>query len=119
MIRATRAQLRTITAALAVCAALAAVAPSAPFAATDAPAKAPMATPLDGVVNVNSASVDQLQALPGVGETRAQAIVETRTRIGGFKKVDDLIQVKGIGEAVLARLRPYVRTEGKTTVRVN
>jgi competence protein ComEA len=98
-----------------------ALAPLAATAAVEPARKGATVTgvPLQGVVNVNSASLEQLQALPGVGEARAQAIVVTRKERGGFKSVDELTEVRGIGDALLARLRPYVRTEGKTTVRVD
>jgi competence protein ComEA len=89
-------------------------------AALVAAASAPAAdTPrLVGVVNVNTATVEELQLLPGIGETRARAIVAAREQRGGFKSVDDLVAVKGIGEASLARLRPFLRVEGKTTARI-
>jgi competence ComEA-like helix-hairpin-helix protein len=75
-------------------------------------------TGLSGVVNINTATVEELQLLPGIGESRAKAVIELRKRNGGFKSVDELTQVKGIGATALERLRPYVRTEGKTTARV-
>lgn len=68
------------------------------------------------VINVNTASVEELQALPGIGEARARAIVATRQERGGFESVDQLVEVRGIGPANLERLRPYVRTEGKTQI---
>jgi len=74
-------------------------------------------TGLSGVVNINTATAEELQLLPGIGEARARAVIELRKRNGGFKSVDELTQVKGIGETALERLRPYVRTEGKTTAR--
>jgi len=70
---------------------------------------------LEGVVNLNTASVDELQLLPGVGEARAAAIVEIRKTRGGFKSVDELTEVKGIGDAMLENLRPHVVLQGKTT----
>ncbi len=73
---------------------------------------------LTGVVNVNTASLEELQLLPGVGETRARAILSTRQERGGFTSVDELVAVKGIGEATLGRLRPFVRVEGETTARI-
>lgn len=66
------------------------------------------------VVNVNTATLEELQALPGVGETRANAILETRQTRGGFASVDDLLEVKGIGPSSLERLRPHARTTGPT-----
>ena len=72
---------------------------------------------LSGVVNVNTATPDQLQLLPGVGESRARAIVALRKERGAFEKVEDLLAVKGIGESMLARMRPFVAVTGKTTAR--
>ena len=70
---------------------------------------------LQGVVNVNTASLEELQLLPGVGEARARAIVELRKQRGGLKSLEDLRSVKGIGEASLERLRPHVAFDGKST----
>jgi comEA protein len=70
---------------------------------------------LQGVVNVNTASVEELQLLPGVGEARARAIVDLRKQRGGLKSMEDLLAVKGIGEASLERLRPHVAFDGKST----
>lgn len=81
-------------------------------------AQAADAPPLQGVVNVNTASVEELQLLPGIGESRARALVELRKRRGGFKSLAELKEVKGIGDASLERMRPYLRLEGKTTARV-
>jgi competence protein ComEA len=73
---------------------------------------------LTGKVNVNTATLEELVLLPGIGESRAKALIETRKRRGGFKSVDELLEVKGIGDASLERLRPHVAVEGKTTARV-
>jgi competence protein ComEA len=73
---------------------------------------------LQGVVNVNTASVEELQLLPGVGEARARAIVDLRKQRGGLKSMEDLRDVKGIGDASLERLRPHVAFDGKTTAHV-
>jgi competence protein ComEA len=73
---------------------------------------------LSGVVNVNTATLDELQLLPGIGEARARALIEARKQRGGFKQVDDLMEVKGIGPAGLERMRPFVRLQGQTTARV-
>ena len=63
---------------------------------------------VSGVVHLNSADVVALDALPGVGPTTAQRIVEWRTQNGGFRTVDDLEQVPGIGPAKLDALRDLV-----------
>lgn len=72
---------------------------------------------LSGVVNLNTADVEQLQLLPGVGEKRAAAIIEIRSSKGGFKSVDELVEVKGVGAVLLERLRPHLTLSGKTTAR--
>ncbi len=69
------------------------------------PADEASAVPLD----VNTATLDQLDSLPGVGPATAAAIVAERDRVGGFGAVDDLIEVSGIGPAKLEQLRDLVR----------
>ncbi|MEU6492149.1 ComEA family DNA-binding protein [Streptomyces sp. NPDC049097] len=60
-------------------------------------------------VSLSTATVDQLDALPGVGPVLAQHIVDYRTRHGGFRSVDELREVNGIGERRFADLRNLVR----------
>lgn len=62
-----------------------------------------------GPVNLNTATLDQLDSLPGVGPATAQAILDYRTTQGRFRSVDELLEVRGIGEAKLAALRSRVR----------
>ena len=59
-------------------------------------------------INLNTATVEQLDTLPGVGPVTAQAILAWRDTNGRFGTVDDLLDVKGIGEATLAELRDLV-----------
>lgn len=56
-------------------------------------------------ININTATVDELQEMNGVGKTRAQAIVDYREQHGQFTQVDDLLAVDGIGQATLERNR--------------
>jgi competence protein ComEA len=92
-----------------------AIVPAAVATLVVAAAGAEEARKLQGVVNVNTASVEELQLLPGVGEARARAIVDLRKQRGGLKSLDDLRDVKGIGDSSLERLRPHVAFDGKTT----
>lgn len=62
-----------------------------------------------GTIDLNSASEQQLESLPGVGPVLASRIEEWRTQHGRFTSVDELTQVSGIGEKVLEQLRPHVR----------
>ena len=71
----------------------------------------------DGVVNINTATAEQLQQLPGIGATKAKAIVKHRQK-QSFKSVEDLAKVKGIGEALLSKIKNRVVTKGKTTAKV-
>lgn len=61
-----------------------------------------------GPVDINRATVEELDTLPGVGPTTAQAIIDHRNRNGPFRSVEDLAKVRGIGPAKLAELRPLV-----------
>lgn len=61
-----------------------------------------------GPVSLNLATAEQLEELPGVGPSLAQAILAERQRRGGFRSVDDLLEVRGIGDKRLADLRPLV-----------
>ncbi|GMX62389.1 hypothetical protein Elgi_21940 [Paenibacillus elgii] len=87
---------------------------SAVGAASD-PAKAAAGKPAEsasGKINLNTATAKQLDELPGIGASRAQAIVELRKKLGGsFKSVDQLLEVKGIGEKMLQKIKPLVTLE--------
>jgi competence protein ComEA len=79
------------------------------------PAAHTQATTDDPVI-LNTATVDDLRRLPGIGEKRATSIVALRTRLGGrFHVIEDLLKVKGIGRATLRRLRPLVRLDPPPT----
>lgn len=63
-----------------------------------------------GPVNINTADASGLDALPGIGPATAQAIIDYRTQHGPFGRVEDLMDVRGIGEAKFAQLRELVTT---------
>ena len=84
----------------------AAVAQRAPSAA---PAHAASTTAPTEAVNVNTATLEQLVSLPGVGPSRAQAILDLRKQLGGFKKLEDLMRVKGIGRKTFQKLSPMMK----------
>ena len=60
-----------------------------------------------GKVRLNSATIEELEELPGVGEVTAQRIVEYRN-LHGFNKIEDIMNVKGIGQAKFNKMRPYL-----------
>lgn len=62
----------------------------------------------DPIIDINAATAGELESLPGVGPTIAQAIVQTRTDRGPFLSVDELLDVPGIGETKLAQMRAFV-----------
>ena len=69
-----------------------------------------------GVVNINTASADQLQLLPRVGPALAARIIEFRETSGPFRSIDEIIAVKGIGESSFDVLEKYIVTDGATTL---
>jgi competence protein ComEA len=74
----------------------------------------PSAAQPKGTINLNSATLDQLETLPGVGRKMAERIVEYRQKNGGFKKIEDLMNVQGIGEKNFLKLKPLVFVPAKT-----
>lgn len=85
---------------------------SATIAPTPSIAPAPVgrATP-DSPVVLNTATLEDLERLPGIGPKRARAILDQRARQGRFRQIEDLMKVKGIGRATIRRLRPLVRVD--------
>ena len=94
----------TLASALAICGALliASTLHAAPIQT------ASQAAPAKPQINLNTATVDQLETLPGIGQKTAELIVEFRTKNGGFKRVEDLMNIKGIGEKSFLKLKPLV-----------
>ena len=68
-----------------------------------------------GAVNINTANVDELLRLPGVGPAKAAAIAAFRGKHGPFKRIEDLDRVKGFGRKLLGRVRAFVALSGPTT----
>ena len=66
----------------------------------------------DFLININSASAEELMLLPGIGEKRAGAIIEYRQLNGGFKSVNELLEVAGIGEKLYSEIEKYCVTQG-------
>jgi len=73
-------------------------------------------------LDLNRATADQLENLPGIGSVKAAAILEARDTRGGFQSMEELEEVRGIGPALVAKLRPLVvlgtkKAEGGKTAR--
>src|SRR4249920_499918 len=75
---------------------------------SQSPAPAAAAAPAKAVINLNTATVDQLETLPGIGRKTAERIIEYRTKNGNFKKIEELMNVKGIGEKSFLKLKPMI-----------
>lgn len=80
-------------------------------------AQAKRGSQLVGVVNVNSATAEELAMVPGIGPSKAQSIISFR-ETEKFSSVEDLTKVKGIGDKMLAKIQAYVTVDGPTTAKV-
>ena len=71
-------------------------------------------TNLDGLINntgkvsLNSALIDELITLPGIGEAKAKLIIEYREKNNGFKDIEEIMNIKGIGEKMFEKIKPYI-----------
>lgn len=59
-------------------------------------------------VNINTAAAEELMTLPGIGEVRAEAIIEYRNRVGRFEKIEDIMNVKGIKTGVFSKINDLI-----------
>ena len=92
-----------------IMAAVAAIALSATAlnAQTKTPAPKPAATAA-APVNLNTATAEQLATIPGVGPRMAERIIDYRQKNGGFKKIEDLMNVSGVGEKSFLKMKPLI-----------
>jgi len=93
---------------------LMAAAPSADQTAAQPPQAA---QPAASLLNLNTATQAELEKLPGVGPAMAKTIIEYRQKNGGFKKVEELMNVKGIGEKSFLKLKTLVTVAPAKTER--
>ena len=93
--------------ALAACLSVQALAQAA------APSAKPQAAKPSTIVNLNTATVAESETLPGIGAKVAARIVEYRTKKGPFRKIEELMNVQGIGEKSFLKLRPQLTVAAK------
>jgi competence protein ComEA len=79
-----------------------------------APPAASSGQTADGKVILNSAGIDDLMRLPGIGKKRAENILALRERLGRFKSPSDLLRVKGIGPKSLRKMLPHLVLDANT-----
>ena len=103
--------IRTLTIALLILG-LTAVTTAAQDRTTKTPTPATAAAP----INLNTATAAQLDSLPGIGKATADRIIEYRQKNGNFKKAEDLMNVRGIGEKSFLKLKPLITVAAARTL---
>ena len=99
--------------AIVAIAAIPAAAQQASAASSSKPVATKTAAALVAPVNLNTATQSQLESLPGIGPKAAERILEYRQKNGSFKKIEDLMNVKGIGEKSFLKLKPLLLVTDK------
>ena len=75
---------------------------------TDAATEPTNPTAGPSIININTATLNELLLLPGIGPVLAQRIIDYRMEIGGFQSVEELMEVKGIGEKIFAKICEHI-----------
>jgi competence protein ComEA len=69
----------------------------------------PTLTSEQGKININTASLEELEALPGIGAAKAQAIIDYRNKYGNFQSIDDLLYISGFGPAIIQEIEDSIK----------
>ncbi len=96
----------TLACVLAICGTVLMTSPALTASTRAAQAESQAAS--KATINLNLATLDQLETLPGIGRKTAERIIEHRTKNGNFKKIEELMNVKGIGEKSFLKLKPMI-----------
>lgn len=83
---------------------------------TEKPAK-PAKPAIEGKLNINTATAEQIDMLPGMSAKKAAAVVEYRTKNGKFKTLEDLMKVPGIKQKKVDKIKDYIIFEGESTAK--
>src|ERR1019366_10556132 len=87
--------------------------PAGLTAQTPTPARSAGKPATTGTININTASAGELEALPGIGAKTAALIVEYRQKNGPFKKVEELMNIRGVGEKNFLKMKPQITVAAK------